>query len=197
MDGLTYEKRQAIIEAALMVAGVPLTINDFQQLFPEGARPGADEIKESLEAIRMRHLDTGIELKEIANGYRLQAKSELSPWLSKLWEGRMPRYSRAFLETLAIIAYRQPITRAEIEAIRGVTVSSHIIKMLFDQDWIRIVGYRDVPGKPALLGTTKNFLDYFNLQSLTELPNLATFQNLDDQAAKLQVQLSFENSKDA
>lgn len=191
---LTPEKLQTIIEAALMVAGQPLTIVALQNLFPEEEQPNHGDIKAILAAIKERHEHSGIELQEVASGYRLQAKTELSPWLSKLWEERAPRYSRAFLETLAIIAYKQPITRAEIEEIRGVTVSSNIMKTLQEREWIRVIGYRDVPGKPAIYGTTKGFLDQFNLKSLTDLPTLAEFKNLEAQEAQLQVQLALEHS---
>ncbi len=192
---MTPEKMQAIIEAALMVAGQPLPISALQRLFPDDMQPSTSDIKAHLQAIKSRHEESGIELVEVASGYRLQTKAELSPWLSKLWEERAPRYSRAFLETLAIIAYKQPITRAEIEEIRGVTVSSQIIKTLQEREWIRIIGYRDVPGKPAIYGTTKTFLDHFNLSSLTALPTLAEFKNLEAQEAQLQVQLALENSQ--
>jgi segregation and condensation protein B len=191
---MTPEKLQMIIEAALMVADQPLTISSLQNLFPEEERPSNADIKTALAAISERHLNSGIELQEVASGYRIQAKASLSPWLSKLWEERPPRYSRAFLETLAIIAYKQPITRAEIEEIRGVTVSSNITKTLIERDWIRIVGYREIPGRPALLGTTKAFLDHFNLKSLSELPTLAEFKDMEAQEAQLQVQLALENS---
>jgi segregation and condensation protein B len=188
----TPEKTQMIIEAALMVAGHPLTIAALQNLFSEEERPIAADIKTYLAAIKLRFQDTGIELQEVATGYRFQAKAELSPWLSRLWEERSPRYSRAFLETLAIIAYKQPITRAEIEEIRGVTVSSHIVKTLQEREWIRIIGYREVPGRPALYGTTKDFLDHFNVKTLNELPTLAEFKDLA--AQDVQVQLALENS---
>lgn len=192
MSLMTSEKLQAIIEAALMIAGHPLNIVTIQNLFPEDERPSSADIKTALEAIRARHEQSGIELHEVASGYRLQAKAELSPWLSKLWEERAPRYSRAFMETLAIIAYKQPITRAEIEEIRGVTVSSNIVKTLQEREWIRIIGFREVPGKPAIFGTTKEFLNHFNLKTLSELPTLAEFKNLE--AQDLQVQLAIENS---
>src|SRR5579883_2527667 len=192
---MTPEKMQAIIEAALMVAGQPLPISALQRLFPDDMQPSTSDIKAHLQAIKSRHEESGIELVEVASGYRLQTKAELSPWLSKLWEERAPRYSRAFLETLAIIAYKQPITRAEIEEIRGVTVSSQIIKTLQEREWIRIIGYRDVPGKPAIYGTSKTFLDHFHLSSLTALPTLAEFKNLEAQEAQLQVQLALENSQ--
>ncbi|VVC76246.1 hypothetical protein AQUSIP_15520 [Aquicella siphonis] len=196
MSLMTPEKMQSVIEAAIMIAGHPLTIAALQQLFPEDQRPAAADIKSILNALKERHQqeNSGIELQEVASGYRFQAKAELSPWLSKLWEERAPRYSRAFLETLVIIAYKQPITRAEIEEIRGVTVSSNIMKTLQERDWIRVIGYREVPGKPAIYGTTKTFLDYFNLKSLTELPSLAEFKDLAAQDKKLQVQLALENS---
>lgn len=197
MSLMTLEKMQAIIEAALMVAGRPLTVASLQNLFPIEEMPDAAQIKACLAALKERYqsLQSGIELHEVASGYRLHAKAELSPWLAKLWEERAPRYSRAFLETLAIIAYKQPITRAEIEEIRGVTVSSNIMKTLQEREWIRMIGYREVPGKPAIYGTTKTFLDYFNLKSLTELPTLAEFKNIETQEAQLQVQLAIENSR--
>lgn len=190
----TQDQQQAIIEAALMIAGHPLTVSSLQKLFAEDEQPSNADIKALLNAIREKHANGGIELHETASGYRLQAKAELSPWLSKLWEERPARYSRAFLETLAIIAYKQPITRAEIEEIRGVTVSSNITKTLIEREWVRVVGHREVPGRPAVLGTTKEFLDYFNLKSLSELPSLAEFKDLATQDHDLQVQLALENS---
>lgn len=192
---MTPEKILCIIEAALMVAGHPLSLVSLQHLFSENEKPSTSEIKAMLTMLKDRYQQTGVELKEVANGYRLQAKAELSPWLSKLWEERAPRFSRAFLETLAIIAYKQPITRAEIEAIRGVTVSTMIIKTLVEREWIRVIGYRDMPGKPAIYGTTKEFLDYFNLKSLTELPALSEFISLEKQEAQLHVQLALEESQ--
>lgn len=189
MNNLTPERFQQILEAALMVAGRPLTIQMMQKLFDESEQPETSFIKSVLTTIAEKYAESGIELREVASGYQFQAKTDLSPWLSRLWEERAPRYSRAFLETLALIAYRQPITRAEIEEIRGVTASSNIIKTLQERDWIKIMGYRDVPGKPALYGTTKIFLDHFNLKSLTELPTLAELKDLDSFDEKLQVQL--------
>lgn len=188
------EKMQAIIEAALMVAGQPLTVSGIQHLFPELEQPSTADIKAILTSIKDKYSESGIELREVASGFRFQAKAELSPWLSRLWEERAPRYSRAFLETLAIIAYKQPITRAEIEEIRGVTVSSNIIKTLMEREWIKIIGHREVPGRPAIFGTSKEFLDYFNLKSLTDLPTLAEFKDMQAQEAQLQVQLAMENS---
>ena len=195
MSAITPEKLQAIIEAALMVSGRPLTVAAIQQLFPEEEKPSINDIKSAISAIKDSRPDAGVELKEIASGFRFQAKAELSPWLSRLWEERAPRYSRAFLETLSIVAYKQPVTRAEIEEIRGVTVSSHIVKTLQERDWIRVVGYREVPGKPAIYATTKEFLDYFNIKTLSELPTLAEFKDLEAQEQQLQVQLAMENSQ--
>lgn len=195
MSSMTAEKLQSIIEAALMISGQPLNVASLQHLFPEDERPNTVDIKSALAAIRERHQQSGIELQEVASGYRLQARAELSPWLSRLWAERAPRYSRAFLETLAIIAYRQPITRAEIEVIRGVTISSPIMKALQEREWIRVVGFREVPGKPAIYGTTKVFLDHFNLKSLSDLPTLAEFKDIEAQENQLQVQLAMENSK--
>ncbi len=194
MTSMTPEQLQHILEAALMVAGRPLSINQLQKLFADGEEPANAEIKQALKQLRERYAERGIELTEVASGYQFQAKKELSLWLSKLWEERPPRYGRALLETLALIAYRQPITRAEIEEIRGVTVSSHITKTLLEREWIKVIGYRDVPGKPALFGTTKNFLDHFNLKTLDELPTLAEIRDLDSQEAKLHVQLELEES---
>lgn len=193
---LTPEKVQAILEAALMVAEQPLTVANLQNLFTGDDAPSSSDIKAILNNLKERYSDekSGIELQEVASGFRFQAKAEYSPWLAKLWEERAPRYSRAFLETLSIIAYKQPITRAEIEAIRGVTVSSNIMKTLLEREWIRVIGYREVPGKPAIFGTTKTFLDYFNLSTLTELPSLTEFKNLEAQDALVQVQLALANS---
>jgi segregation and condensation protein B len=183
---------QAIIEAALMVAGRPLTIASLQYLFSADERPSTSEIKAILTTIKTNHQTSGIELQEVATGYRFQTKPELSPWLIKLWEERSPRYSRALLETLAIIAYKQPITRAEIEEIRGVGVSSTIMKTLQEREWIRLLGYREIPGKPALYGTTKEFLDYFNLKSLVDLPALEELNRLAIKEAQLQIQFAIE-----
>lgn len=190
---ITTEQLQKILEAALMVAGHPLPIAHMQKLFADGAQPEIGEIKTALHAIQQKYQDSGIELREVANGFQLQAKAELSPWLQKLWEEHPPRYSRAFLETLALIAYRQPITRAEIEAVRGVSVSTQIMKTLLEREWVRVVGFREGPGKPALYSTTKTFLDDFNLKNLEELPTLAELKNLESQEAKLQVQLELDS----
>ncbi len=175
-----------------MVAGRPLTVAAMQNLFSEEERPANADVKTALNELKEQYENTGLVLCEVSSGYRFQTKPDLSPWLAKLWEERAPRYSRAFMETLALIAYKQPITRAEIEEIRGVTVNSNIIKALLERDWIREIGYRDLPGKPAILGTTKTFLDYFNVKSLSELPTLAEFKSLEEQ--EVQVQLALEQS---
>lgn len=194
MSLMTPEKMQTIIEAALMIAGQPLSINAIQKMFTDDERPENEDIKNALERISEHYQDSGVELRQVASGYRLQAKADLSPWLARLWEERPPRYSRAYMETLSIIAYKQPVTRAEIEDIRGVTVSSNIIKTLMEREWVRVIGQLDVPGKPSIYGTTKEFLNYFNLKSLKELPPLPEFKDLTAQDEKLQVQLALENS---
>lgn len=196
MATLNAAKIQTIIEAALMVAGYPLTINNLQNLFSEAERPSSAEIRQLLQTIKSNYQDSGIELLEVASGFRMQAKAELSPWLAKLRAEHPPRYSRAFLETLAIIAYKQPITRAEIEAIRGVTVSSHIMKTLQELEWVRVLGFKETPGKPAIYGTSKTFLDHFNLKSLSDLPLLPDLKELT-QDTNLQIQLAIANSPTA
>lgn len=190
------EGLEQIIEAAIMVAGRPLSKADLLKLFDETDQPSTSEIQEAIQALQEKyHQNSGVELREVATGFQFQAKTEYSPWLARLWEDRPARYSRAFLETLALIAYRQPITRAEIEEIRGVTVSTNIIKILSEREWIRVIGYKDVPGKPALYGTTKTFLDDFNLKSLDQLPTLAEIKDLESQEAKLhQVELELTHT---
>ena len=174
-----------ILEAAMLAAGEPLSVERLLGLFPEEARPETAEVRQALQSLGEDCAERGIELKEVSSGFRLQIKKEVAPWVSRLYEERAPRYSRALLETLVLIAYRQPITRAEIEDIRGVTVSTNIIKTLQEREWIRVVGHREVPGKPALFGTTREFLDYFNLKSLGELPSLAEIRSLEMIASDL------------
>jgi segregation and condensation protein B len=175
------EKLKQIVEAALLAAGKPLTLQRLGDLFEETEpRPGREEIKAALEDIATELKPRGFELVEVASGYRLQVKEELAPWVSRLWEEKPQRYSRALLETLALVAYRQPITRGEIEDVRGVAVSTNIIRTLLERDWVRVVGHREVPGKPAMYATTRIFLDYFNLKSLEELPSLAEIRDLDN-----------------
>jgi segregation and condensation protein B len=172
---MTLPQIKNIIEAALMVSERPLTLEQLMILFKPLEIDGSlyEQIKQALGELRQDYTGRGIELKEVASGFRFQARAELSPWLNQLWEERSPRYSRALIETLAIIAYRQPITRGEIEALRGVSVSSPIIRTLLEREWIRIAGHREVPGRPAVYVTTPQFLDHFNLKSLAELPLLS------------------------
>lgn len=168
-----------ILEGALLASGETLNIVRFGTLFEDYERPDEATIRELLGEIATEYIGRGIELKEVASGFRIQVNKDLGPWVSRLWTEKPPRYSRALLETLSLIAYRQPITRGEIEEIRGVAVSSDMVKSLMERDWIRVVGHRDVPGRPALYATTHEFLDYFNLKSLDELPTLAELRDLD------------------
>lgn len=162
-----------------MAAGRPLSLDQMLDLFQEDARPDKSELRAAIDALREDYTDRSIELLETGAGFRVNVRSEYATWVSRLWEERPPRYSRAMLETLALVAYRQPVTRGEIEDVRGVSVSSNIIKTLMERDWIKEVGHRDVPGKPALLATTKEFLNYFGLKSLNDLPALSEIKDLD------------------
>jgi segregation and condensation protein B len=173
------EKLKQIVEAALLAAGRPLSLDQLLALFEEREQPEKKALREVLTSLMDDYQGRGIEVVEVGSGFRIQVRAGLSSWVSRLWAERPPKYSRALLETLALIAYRQPITRGEIEDIRGVSVSSNIIKTLTEREWVRVVGHRDVPGKPALYATTKEFLDYFNLKSLNELPTLAEIRDLD------------------
>lgn len=178
-----------IVEAALLVAGVPLTLDKLLSLFSEESRPSRDEVRAALEALERDCEGRGVELRKIDQGWRFQTREKYAEWIARLSEERPVRYSRALLETLAIIAYRQPVTRGEIEDIRGVAVSSEIIKTLLGREWIREVGRRDVPGRPALYGTTRGFLEHFNLRGLDELPPLAELRDVDKIAAELNLRL--------
>lgn len=174
------EKLKNILEAILLSAEQPLEVRQLETLFEaDEDRPSRDEIRKALEVLEQDYQGRGMELKQVASGYRIQVPENYAHWVSHLWEEKPPRYSRALLETLVLIAYRQPITRGEIEEIRGVSVSSHIIKTLLEREWVRVLGHKDVPGKPAMYGTTRDFLDYFNLKSLDELPTLAEIKDLD------------------
>lgn len=186
------ESLARVLEAAIMAYQAPLSLEKMQQLFEEAQAPTVNELQAALSYLAEQCQERGVELLEVASGYRFQSKQEYAPWLVKLWEEKPQRYSRATLETLVLIAYRQPITRAEIEEIRGVSVSSYIIKSMLEREWIRLVGHRDVPGKPSLFGTTKKFLDYFNLTSLNDLPTLAEVQDLDFLGQHLQEELNLE-----
>jgi len=169
-----------VIEAALLAAGRPVQPAELMQLFDENARPSAEQLRAAIDALAAEYAGRGIELKETAGGARIQVRRELAAEVSRLWPERPVRYSRALLETLALIAYRQPITRGEIEAVRGVAVNPNIVKTLLERNWVRVVGHRDVPGRPELLGTTRDFLDYFGLRSLDELPPLSQLKAVGD-----------------
>jgi len=180
---------KTILEAAIFAAGEPVAVERLQALFDhETEKPSKSEIKQTLEELVQEYADRPISLKETASGFCFQVKSEFSPWVGKLWQEKAPRHSRALLETLAIIAYRQPITRAEIEEIRGVSVSTQIIKTLLEQEWIRVVGQKEVPGRPSIYATTPFFLDYFNLKNLSDLPSLMELQNIADEQQEQQAE---------
>jgi segregation and condensation protein B len=168
-----------LLEAFLLASGKPQSLERLFELFEEGERPEPPVFKKALTILAKSCDGRAFELKEVASGYRLQIREKFSPWVGRLWEERPQRYSRAMLETIALIAYRQPITRGEIEDVRGVAVNSQIVKTLLEREWIRIVGYRDVPGKPAMFATTKAFLDHFNLKNLDDLPPLAELRELE------------------
>ena len=180
------------IEAALLAAGRPLNIDQLQGLFDGRSAPEKAEILKAIATLNEEYEERGIVISEVASGFRMQVKATMSDRLQKLWEDRPPRYSRALFETLALIAYRQPITRGDIEEIRGVTVSSNIVRQLLERDWVRVVGHRDVPGRPAMLGTTKAFLDYFSLKKLDDLPPLADLSDWEN----LRVQLNLPEVED-
>jgi len=175
-----------VIEAALLAAGGPLPVTELMRLFDDSVRPSSPAVRAALDMLAAEYAGRGIELTETASGFRIQVRRELAAEISRLWPERAARYSRALLETLALIAYRQPITRAEIEAVRGVTVNPNIIRTVIERNWVRVVGHRDVAGHPELLGTTREFLDYFGLKSLDELPPLAELKAPGD----LNVQLA-------
>ena len=179
-----------IVEAALLASSQPLSLAQLRELFPEDEPSPPGAIEAAIEALQAACAERGVELVEVATGFRYQVRAEVHGWVTRLWTERQTRYTRATLETLALIAYRQPITRGEIEQVRGVSVSSNIIKALEEREWIRVVGHRDVPGRPALFGTTKAFLDYFGLKRLDELPPLSELKDIGD----LEPQLQFEDT---
>ncbi|GLQ98727.1 SMC-Scp complex subunit ScpB [Dyella mobilis] len=182
---MQIEQLKAIIEAALLAASQPLTVMQLDELFIEEDEVDRAQIAVALELLAADSQGRGVELKEVGSGFRYQVRQDVHPWVSRMWSEKPSRYSRALLETLALIAYRQPITRPEIEQIRGVVVSSNIVKTLEEREWVRVVGHRDVPGKPALYGTTRIFLDYFNLKSLDELPPLSEIRDMEDPQLRL------------
>jgi len=184
----SIDKLKQIVEAALLAAGEPLSLDRLLELFPEGGAPERKAVREAIDELQSDYAGRGIELVEVGSGFRISVRAEFSPWVSRLWEERPPRYSRALLETLALIAYRQPITRGEIEEIRGVSVSSNIIKTLLEREWVRVVGQRDVPGRPSLYATTREFLNYFGLKSLEQLPTLQEIRDLDSINRELELE---------
>lgn len=178
------EQLKQIIEAAIFVSDTPLSLEKLQTTVLEGLNVGPRKLKALMASLQGDYAARGIHLVEVASGFRFQSDESLNPWISKLWQESAPKYSRALLETLSLVAYRQPITRGEIEDVRGVSVSSHIMKTLVERDWIKVVGHKEVPGRPALYATTKGFLDYFSLKSLDELPSMGLFEQQAQDARK-------------
>ena len=186
------EKLTQVIEAVLLSASRPIDVQEIERVFPEDEKPTREEIRRALQDIEEQCKDRGVELKKVSSGYRLQVRQTLSSYVAKLWEERPQRFSKATLETLALIAYRQPITRGEIEEIRGVTIGTQLMRGLMERGWVKIVGQRDVPGRPSLYSTTKEFLDYFGLQHLRELPELPELPDL--QSLDMELPLETDNS---
>ena len=177
---MNHAELKKLVEAALMVIAQPLSISDMLSMFEDDLeKPGRNEVRKALDELREDYAERGVELKEVASGFRFQARSDFAGWINRLYDERPQRYSQALLETLAIIAYQQPVTRGEIENIRGVSLSTGIVRTLFEREWIKVVGHRDAPGHPELLATTKQFLDYFNLKELAELPSLGEIKDID------------------
>lgn len=184
------EPLKNIIEAILLAAGRPLTLDQLLAMFAENERPERGDVREAIKLLQEDYEQRGIALVQVGGGFRIQIRETMQPWVSRLWEEKPARYSRALLETLSLIAYRQPITRGEIEGVRGVTVSTSIMKTLLERDWVHVVGHRDVPGHPAMYGTTKHFLDYFSLKSLGDLPALSELRDLNTIGKELELDLS-------
>ena len=197
MNEEQLDRIRCITEAALLAAGKPLSLDQLRELFDEGDRPTRQVMEHVLVLLEQSCEGRGFELKKVASGYRLQVREEFAPWVGRLFEEKPQRYSRALLETLALIAYRQPITRGEIEEIRGVTVSSNIIRTLLEREWVRVVGHRDVPGRPAMYATTRQFLDYFNLTGLDELPPLSEVRDLEEIGREIERNMQGEIELDA
>lgn len=187
---MTPEQLETVLEAAIFAAAEPLTINQLSQMINEEERPERDAIEQALTQLVERYAERGVQLKQVASGYQFVTNPETAPYMQRLLERKPPRYSRALLETLALIIYRQPITRGEIEQVRGVAVSSKIIQTLMDREWITVVGHKAVPGQPALLAPTKQLFDYFNIKNMDDLPPLADLVDLDDMGEKLTQQLA-------
>ena len=193
---MTERQLKNILEGALLCAGEALSLDRLMQLFAEDEAPTIKELRAVLDQLTEEYSERGLELCLVASGYRLKVRDELTPYIAKLWQTKTPRYSRALLETLAIIVYRQPATRGQIEEVRGVAVSTSIIKTLLDREWIKVLGHRDVPGRPALYGTSTQFLDDFNLKSLSQLPTLKALGDIEEMENNLQVNLGFKSSQD-
>ena len=183
---------KTIVEAVLMAAGKPLTLDQLAAVFGDGEKPERDQLRQAITELQEDYQERGVELVQVGSGYRIQVGQDMEPWVSRLTEEKPQKYSRALLETLALVAYRQPITRGEIEDIRGVSVSTSIMKTLQEREWVRIVGHRDVPGRPAMYGTTREFLDYFNLKGLDDLPTLMELRDIDTINAELELALPGE-----
>lgn len=179
-----------VIESILLAAGRPLSLDQLLALFEEQDKPERNDIREAVSALQADYEARGIDLVQVGSGYRIQVRESMQPWVARLWEEKPARYSRALLETLALIVYRQPVTRGEIEEVRGVSVSTTIIKTLLEREWVHVVGHREVPGRPAMYGTTKKFLDYFSLKGLNELPSLAELRDLNEIGKELELDLS-------
>ncbi len=182
-----------VVEAVLLAAGKPLTVDQLLSVFGDGEKPERSQIREAIAVLQDEYAERCVELVQVASGWRVQVSQEMEPWVSRLTEEKPARYTRALLETLALVAYRQPITRGEIEDIRGVSVSTSIMKTLQEREWVRIVGHRDVPGHPAMYGTTRQFLDYFNLKGLDDLPTLMELRDIDSINAELELALPGES----
>ncbi len=194
--GLDRKLVRGIVEGAIFASPVPMSVESLQQLFVDGEKPSRQEVLRAIGELQTAYAERAVELIEVGSGYRFQVRALYAPWVGKLWEEKPQRLSRALLETLAIIAYRQPVTRAEIESIRGVVVSTQIIRTLLDREWIAVAGHREVPGRPALLATTRQFLDAFSLKNLAELPPLAALRDIDSITRDLEQHLAAAKQKE-
>jgi len=187
---MEIDQLKNVIEAVLLAAGRPLGVDQLMATFAESEKPERSDIDNAVSALQADYESRGIALIQVGSGYRIQVRETMQPWVAQLWEEKPTRYSRALLETLALIAYRQPVTRGEIEEVRGVSVSTTIIKTLLERDWVHVVGHREVPGRPAMYGTTRKFLDYFSLKSLNELPSLAELRDISEIGRELELDLT-------
>jgi segregation and condensation protein B len=194
--GLDRKLVRGIVEGAIFASPTPMSVESLQQLFVDGEKPSRQEVLRAIGELQTAYAERAVELIEVGSGYRFQVRALYAPWVGKLWEEKPQRLSRALLETLAIIAYRQPVTRAEIESIRGVVVSTQIIRTLLDREWIAVAGHREVPGRPALLATTRQFLDAFSLKNLAELPPLAALRDIDSITRDLEQHLAAAKQKE-